>query len=195
MKIIGIIPARYESTRFPGKPLVDILGHPMIYRVYTQAVKVKELDKVYVATDDIRIEEVCKLYDIPVIMTSKEHSNGSERLCEVAHNIEADIYVTIQGDEPLLEPKTISKVLEVLLSNIDEVGCATLKIPYSNPIDVINSTTPKVVNDLNDNILLFTRSPIPYPKANLDYVIYKPIGVYAFKREILLKYNDLEKGH
>lgn len=194
MNIIGIIPSRYESTRFPGKPLADILGFPMVYRVYMQALKAKELSKVYVATDDSRIEKVCKNYNVPVIMTSKEHKNGTERLCEVAHNIKADIYVTIQGDEPLLEPKTILEVIETLLNSEQEVGCATLKIPYKNPIDVINSTTPKVVNDLNNNILLFTRSPIPYPKAKLDYIIYKPIGVYAFKRETLLKYNNLKKG-
>jgi len=193
MKIIGIIPARYESTRFPGKPLADILGFPMIYRVYQQAIKVKELNKVYVATDDIRIENVCKSYNIPVVMTNKNHENGTERICEVAKNIEADIYVTIQGDEPLLEPSTISKVIQVLLTD-KEVGCATLKIPYHNPIDVINSTTPKVVNDLHNNVLLFTRSAIPYPKAALDYIIYKPIGTYAFKRKTLLQYDKLEKG-
>lgn len=192
--IIGIIPARYESTRFPGKPLADILGHPMVYRVYQQAKKVKELEDVYVATDDKRIEDVCKSYEIPVIMTSNTHTNGTERLCEVAKKIKADIYITIQGDEPLLEPNTISKVIEVLLGSEDEIGCATLKIPYHNPVDVINSTTPKVVNDLQNNILLFTRSPIPYPKAALNYIIYKPIGTYAFKRETLLKYDKLEKG-
>lgn len=196
MKIIGIIPARYESTRFPGKPLADILGFPMIYRVYNQAIKVKELDEVYVATDDTRIEEVCNSFNIPVIMTDRKHTNGTERLCEAAKYIKADIYVTIQGDEPLLEPETISKVIEVLLSYKDEeeVGCATLKIPYYNPVDVINSTTPKVVNDLNNNILLFTRAAVPYPKAALNYIIYKPIGVYAFKRKTLLKYSELKKG-
>jgi 3-deoxy-D-manno-octulosonate cytidylyltransferase len=193
MNIIGVIPARYESTRFHGKPLADILGFPMIYRVYHQAIQVKELDKVYVATDDVRIEDVCKSYNIPVIMTDKNHTNGTERLCEVAKKIESDVYVTIQGDEPLLEPATISKVIKVLLEN-DKAGCATLKIPYHNPIDVINSTTPKVVNDLNNNVILFTRSPIPYPKASLDYIIYKPIGTYAFRRKTLLEYSKLEKG-
>ena len=193
MNIIGIIPARYESTRFPGKSLADILGFPMVYRVYHQAIKVKELDKVYVATDDTRIENVCKSHNIPVIMTDRKHTNGTERLCEVAQNIEADIYVTIQGDEPLLEPDTISKVIKVLLED-NEIGCATLKIPYHNPIDVINSTTPKVVNDLQNNVILFTRSAIPYPKAALDYIIYKPIGTYAFRRDTLLKYNELKKG-
>lgn len=194
MDIVGIIPSRYHSSRFPGKPLADILGFPMIWWVYQQAKKVKELNKgVYVATDDIRIEEVCKQYDIPVIMTDKKHTNGSERLCEVAGKLVSDIYVTIQGDEPLLEPKTISEVLRVLAID-NKIGCATLKIAYKNPIDVINKTTPKVVTDLDDNILLFTRAAVPYPKANLNYIIYKPIGVYAFRRETLLKYNNLQKG-
>lgn len=194
MKIVGIIPSRYNSSRFPGKPLADILGYPMIYRVYQQAIKVKELDEIYVATDDSRIEDVCKSYNIPVIMTSTNHTNGTERLCEASKSVEADIYVTIQGDEPLLEPKTISKAIETLISSEEEVGCATLKIPHSNPVDVINSTTPKVVNDLKNNVLLFTRSPIPYPKGALNYVIWKPIGVYAFRKNTLLKYNKLEKG-
>ena len=193
MKIIGVIPSRYQSSRFPGKPLADILGFPMVWWVYQQAKKSKKLDEVYVATDDTRIENICKKYDIPVIMTEKKHENGTERLCEISEKILADIYITIQGDEPLLEPKTIEEVLNVLQAD-KEIGCATLKIEYKDPVDVINGTTPKVVNDLKDNILFFTRSPIPYPKASLSYKIYKPMGIYAFRRKTLLKYNKLEKG-
>lgn len=193
MKILGVIPARYESSRFPGKPLKLICGKPMIQRVYERAVLVKELSEVYVATDDKRIEDCCKERNIPVIMTSTENRNGTERLAEVAKKIEADIYVTIQGDEPLLEPKTISKVIEVICKE-KNIPCATLKTPYHNPVDVINGTTPKVVTDLNNDILLFSRSPIPYPKAAIDYIIYKPIGVYAFKRKTLLEYANLEMG-
>lgn len=193
MKIIGVIPARYQSSRFPGKPLADILGKPMIWWVYNQAIKAKRIDEVYVATDDERILSVCKHYQIPAVMTSKGHCNGSERLSEVADKIEADIYVTIQGDEPLLEPWVIESVLDTILQAPD-ILCATLKTPYKNPVDVINSTTPKVVTDLDNNILLFTRSAVPYPKAALDYIIYKPIGVYAFKRDILRKYKTLSVG-
>lgn len=193
MKIIGVIPARYESSRFPGKPLKKICGKPMIQRVYERAKLVKKLDEIYVATDDERIESCCCKKEIPVIMTSKLHRNGTERLAEVANRIVADIYVTIQGDEPLLEPKTIEKVIEVIQEE-DNIPCATLKTPYHNPVDVINGTTPKVVTDLDNNILLFSRSPIPYPKATLDYIIYKPIGVYAFKRSTLLEYGKLEMG-
>ncbi len=193
MKIIGVIPARYNSSRFPGKPLADICGKPMIWWVYQQASQVKRLDKIYVATDDIRIEEICNNYGIPVITTSVEHVNGTERLTEVARKINADIYITIQGDEPLLEPTTIDKVIDVILSD-PSIPCATLKTPFINPVDIVNSTTPKVVCDINENILLLSRSPIPYPKASLDYIYYKPIGVYAFKKEILLMYNKLERG-
>lgn len=193
MKIIGVIPARYESTRLPGKPLADICGKPMIWWTYNQAIKVSRLDEVFVATDDLRIEEICNQYDIPMIMTSSLHATGTDRLCEVANKIYADIYITIQGDEPLLEPDTIEKVIDVILSE-PQIPCATLKTPYVNPVDVVNNTTPKVVCDLNGDILLFSRSPIPYPKSSLDYTYYKPIGVYAFKRDILLQYGHLKRG-
>lgn len=193
MKIIGVIPSRYESSRLPGKPLKDICGKPMVWWVYQHAKKVSRLDEVYVATDAIEIENVCKKYNIPVIMTSNEHPTGSDRLAEVAMQIEADIYVTIQGDEPLLEPATIEKILDVILAEPD-IPCATLKTPYKNPVDVVNGTTPKVVCDVNDDILLFSRAPIPYPKASIDYIYYKPIGVYAFKRDTILLYGKLPRS-
>ena len=194
MKIIGVIPARYASTRLPGKPLKDICGKPMVWWVYKQAKRVERLDEVYVATDDKRIKIVCESFDIPVIMTASEHPTGTDRLSEVAKKIFADIYVTIQGDEPLLEPNTINTILDVILSEPD-IQCATLKTPYKNPVDVVNGTTPKVVCDTHNDILLFSRAPIPYPKASIDYIFYKPIGVYAFKRETLLLYGTLERGN
>lgn len=193
MSIIGVIPSRYQSSRLPGKPLKDICGHPMVWWVYQQAKKVERLDKVYVATDDTRIEQVCRDNGIPVIMTSSEHKNGTERLSEVAKKIVADYYITIQGDEPLLEPATIDRIIDIILSD-DRIPCATLKTPFHNPVDVVNGTTPKVVVDVNDDILLFSRAPIPYPKGALDYIYYKPIGVYAFQRETLLLYGSLEMG-
>ena len=193
MKIIGVIPSRYKSSRFPGKPLADICGKPLVWWVYQQAVKVKCLDQVLVATDDERIFAVCSGFRIPVIMTSPDHQNGSERLSEVANKTDGDIYVTIQGDEPLLEPTNIERVVSTLL-NDPSVDCATLKTPFTNPVDVINGTTPKVVCDLNNHVLLFTRSPVPYPKASLNYRIYKPLGAYAFKRDLLIQYKNLAMG-
>lgn len=193
MKIVGVIPARYQSSRFPGKPLADICGKPMIWWVYNQAIKVKNIDFIYVATEDSRIEKFCVENNIPVVMTSDKHRNGSERLSEVAQKIFADIYITIQGDEPLLEPRVIEKVIDLILSD-ESIICATLKTPYRNPVDVVNSTTPKIVCDANDNAILFSRAPIPYPKSAIDYIYYKPIGVYAFKREAILKYGELPMG-
>lgn len=193
IKIIGVIPARYNSSRLPGKPLADICGRPMVWWVYQQALKVDRLNDVYVATDDKRIADVCEEYSLKYIMTSERHSNGTDRVAEVADKIVADIYVTIQGDEPLLEPSVIDTVIDTILSS-PEIPCATLKTEYKNPVDVVNGTTPKVVCDVNEDILLFSRSPIPYPKASLDYTYYKPIGVYAFKRPILKFYSTLERG-
>ena len=112
MKIIGVIPARYESSRFPGKPLAGIHGKPMVWWVYKQAVKVREFNEVYVATDDKRIEDKCIELDVNVIYTSNSHPTGTDRVGEVARKIKADLYVNIQGDEPLIEPETIRKAIE-----------------------------------------------------------------------------------
>ncbi len=193
MRILGIIPARYKSSRLEGKPLADICGKPMIWWVYENAKKVKLLDDVIVATDDERIVDVCKSYDINCIMTSSKHPTGSDRASEVATKVQADIYVTIQGDEPLLETKTIEHVIDILLNDTD-VKCATLRVPYKKPIDVINRTTPKVVCNVFGDILLISRAEIPYPHKSLDYDIYKPIGTYAWRRDTLLQYGKLERG-
>lgn len=189
----GIIPARFGSSRFPGKPLQDICGKPMIWWVYNQASKAKELSKVYVATESKKIEEVCNQFGIPCIMTSDNCRNGTERLCEASHIVDGDLYITIQGDEPLTEPENVDKLTKYMKEH-PEVGCSTMKIKYENPIDVINSTTPKVVSDLNGDIMLFTRSPVPYPKSALDYSIYKPIGIYGFRKDVLQLYSTLSIG-
>jgi 3-deoxy-manno-octulosonate cytidylyltransferase (CMP-KDO synthetase) len=193
MKILGVIPARYASSRFPGKPLADICGKPMIWWVYQQANKVKELTKVYVATDDKRIEDVCNNYNIPVIMTSQSCKNGTERVAEVALKLPADIYVNIQGDEPVLEPSVIQTAVNIMLDD-NSVKCATLKMKLKHPVDVVNGTITKVVNDRNNNILFLSRSPIPYPKASVDYNYYKHIGLYAYRSDILKSYNEMPIG-
>lgn len=193
MKIIGIIPARYNSSRFPGKPLADINGKPMIWWVYKRAVDAGRFDNIYVATEDNRIVDYCNKYGISSIMTSSEHKNGTERVSEVAKQIDADIYITIQGDEPLIEPDNINKIIDLMIQDAS-IQCATLKTPYENPVDVINGTTPKVVSNLNDNVMLFTRSPVPYPKSSINYIIYKPMGLYGFRKEALELYSNLIIG-
>ena len=114
MKIIGVIPARYKSSRFPGKPLVEICGKPMIYWVYHQAMKVKELNEIYVATDDKRIRAVCEKYDMNVKMTKDTHQTGSDRVAEVAEHTDGDLYINIQGDEPVINPEMIREVISIL---------------------------------------------------------------------------------
>ena len=193
MKVIGVIPARYASSRFPGKPLADICGKPMIWWVYQQAKKVKELTEIYVATDDKRIEDICNNYTIPVIMTSQSCKNGTERVAEVALKLPADIYVNIQGDEPILEPSVIQTALCNML-NDTSIKCVTLKMKLIHPADVVNGTIAKVVNDRNDNILFLSRSPIPYPKASVDYSYYKHIGLYVYSFDILKAYNNMPIG-
>ncbi|MPM16845.1 3-deoxy-manno-octulosonate cytidylyltransferase [bioreactor metagenome] len=126
-------------------------------------------------------------------MTWKEHKNGTERVAEVAENIAGDVYITLQGDEPLIEPYNIDKIIDLMISD-SNIECATLKTAYQNPVDIINGTTPKVVSDLQENVMLFTRSPVPYPKSSIDYKIFKPMGLYGFKRGALRIYRKLNIG-
>lgn len=193
MKILGIIPARYESSRFPGKPLADICGKPMIYWVYNQAKKVEDFFEVYVATDDEKIEKVCIENNINVIMTSKNHSTGTDRLGEVASKISADLYVNIQGDEPLIEPDTIKKAIEPFYKNKD-LEVSNLMTKIKNPVDGVNCTVPKVITNKDNIGIYLTRSLAPYPKGSIDYNFYKQVCVYGFKPEALKFYCESERG-
>lgn len=194
MKIIGVMPARYKSSRLPGKPLVDILGKPMIQHVYERAVQSKLLGEVHVATDDQRIYDVCKKGQMNVIMTSDKHPTGTDRVAEVAEKIEGDIYVNIQGDEPMISPASIDIAVKGLQdSESQTVTCLMKKIERTT--ELLDITVPKVaVNDSFDAVF-FSRQAIPHPKrsdAEIDY--YKQVCVYAFIRESLLKFKDLPQS-
>ncbi|MGN1467421.1 MAG: 3-deoxy-manno-octulosonate cytidylyltransferase [Ruminococcus sp.] len=193
MKIIGVIPARYKSSRFPGKPLADICGKPMIWWVYNQAKKVKDFDEVYVATDDALIEKTCKENNINVIMTSEEHKTGTDRIGEVARKIPADLYVNIQGDEPLIEPETIVQAIKPFYDNPD-LQITNLMTKINDPVDVINFTVPKVITNAENIGVYLTRSTAPYPKGRLDYSYYKQVCVYGFKPEALDFYCKSPRG-
>lgn len=194
MKIVGVIPARYKSTRFPGKPLADLFGRPMIWWVYQRVKNVQGLEQIIVATDDKKIESVCRLYDINVIMTSQEHPTGVDRLAEVALNVDADYFILIQGDEPLIEPETISQMIYRIKAEEDCSFVRTFKTPILNPVDAVNSTIIKIVTDMEENVLFASRSPIPYPKGGIEFVYYKSVGVYGYPKEVLIKYPFLKKG-
>ena len=160
MKIIGVIPARYKSSRFPGKPLVDICGKPMIWWVYQQAKKVPEFDEVYVATDDDRIEAACKEHDMKVIMTSDKHETGSDRVAEVATKVEGDLFVNIQGDEPVINPEMIQEVISIFFED-ETVTFGSLKKEITDPDEIKATSTVKVVTDQKGDAMYFSRSVIP----------------------------------
>ena len=189
MKIIGVIPARYQSSRFPGKPLADICGKPMIWWVYQQCMKVEDFDEVYVATDDDKIFKTCTELGVKVIMTADTHRTGTDRIGEVARKIPADLIVNIQGDEPLLEPATIKAAIEPFYHNPD-LQISNLMAKITDPIDVVNCTVPKVITNRDGIGVYLTRATAPYPKGSLDYAYYKQVCVYGFKPEALQFYCD-----
>lgn len=193
MNIIGIIPARYQSSRFEGKPLADICGKPMIWWVYSQCKKVKEFSEVYVATDDERIEKACKDNNINVIMTSISHKTGTDRIGEVARKIKADLYVNIQGDEPMIEPETIRQAILPFFNNPD-LKITNLMTKIKDPVDVVNFTVPKVITNKDNIGIYLTRSTAPYPKGKIDYSYYKQVCVYGFKPEALEFYCNNDRG-
>ena len=189
MKIIGVIPARYQSSRFPGKPLADICGKPMIWGGYQQCRKVEDFDEGYVATDDDKIFSACTELGVKVIMTSDTHRTGTDRIGEVARKIPADLIVNIQGDEPLLEPATIKAAIEPFYHNPD-LQISNLMAKITDPIDVVNCTVPKVITNKEGSGVYLTRATAPYPKRSLDYAYYKQVCVYGFKPEALQFYCD-----
>lgn len=202
MKILGIIPSRYASTRFPGKPLADIAGKPMIQRVYEQAKKCEGFGDVIVATDDTRIEACVRGFGGNVEMTAESHSNGTERCAEVATRNEADYYVNIQGDEPFIKPEQIDTLIQILDGNT-ELGTLVKKIDDPSLLD--NPNTMKVVFTTDDQALYFSRNCIPfirdYPKEEWvnHHTFYKHIGIYAYRKDVLpeivkLPHGTLEKG-
>lgn len=193
MKIIGIIPARYNSSRFEGKPLADICGKPMVWWVYKRAIEVTEFEEVYVATDDERIKNVCEQLGINVIMTSSDHATGTDRICEVAKYIKADLYVNIQGDEPLIEPKVILEAIKPFYDN-KSLQVSNLMTVINDPVEVVNFTVPKVITNSFGHGIYLTRSAAPFPKGSIDFPYYKQVCVYGFTPEALEFFSSSPRG-
>ncbi|MFY9310143.1 MAG: 3-deoxy-manno-octulosonate cytidylyltransferase [Bacteroidia bacterium] len=198
MKIIGIIPARYASTRFPGKPLIDIGGKSMIQRVYEQAKKTSSLSGVVVATDDARIESHVKSFGGEVVMTSETHQSGTDRCFEAIQKFSsaADIVINIQGDEPFIQPEQIDLVASCFDSQ--EVQIATLVKQINSEQDLFNVNIPKVVLNTKGNAIYFSRQTIPFlrGKENTEWlnshVFYKHIGIYAYRTKVLAEITRLD---
>ena len=189
MKVSGVIPARYSSTRLPGKPLADICGKPMVQHVYENAAQAKLLDEVLVATDDERVYRQVIAFGGQAIMTSPNHATGTDRLAEVATQLDSDVLVNIQGDEPLLMPQSIDKAISALLED-DSVVMSTLKWLIKDLEEAQNPSAVKVVTDNDDNALYFSRAPIPYPRDG-SAIYYKHLGLYVYRKEFLLHFASL----
>ncbi len=190
----GIIPARYDSSRFPGKPLADICGKPMIWHVYNQACKCSYFKKTILATDDERIYAVAESFDIPVVMTKKDHPSGSDRVLEAATilNIPDDaVVVNIQGDEPLIDPLMLLELVKPFENR--DISVTTLA-NIINPAEAQNPNRVKVVLSNTSKALYFSRSLIPYPRDNEDANYYGHIGLYAFRMKTLKTFVSIDTG-
>lgn len=192
MKVIGVIPARYQSSRMPGKPIADILGKPMIWWVYQQVVKSNKFSNVIVATDDERIMSECDKYGMMAMMTSKEHDTPTSRLYEVSTKIEADLYMLIMGDEPLVNENCFSLIIPEKCT--PEYYVAALTNIMTNPADVIDFSNQKVVTNSKRETLMISRSPIPYPKGILDIQYEKVTGIQIFSKKALVFFNETPKS-
>jgi 3-deoxy-manno-octulosonate cytidylyltransferase (CMP-KDO synthetase) len=203
-KAVGIIPARWDSTRFPGKPLHLVAGKPLLKRVVERCLRAKNLDLVVIATDDMRIASAAFDWGAEVALTSSKHLSGTNRVAEVAKKTKQFAYViNIQGDEPLIDPRLIDKVVEKLRSD-PEVGVVTAAHPFKNPADASSPHQVKVVVDLRGNALYFSRAPIPFRpsrsgglqsaarekgrSAERPSLFLRHQGIYGFRRETLLQF-------
>lgn len=192
MKIIAVIPARYNSTRFPAKLMQDLCGKPVILRTYEATVATQLFDQVIVATDSQEIFNLIIQHDGQAVMSQKEHESGSDRIAEAVADLSADIVVNVQGDEPFVAKENLAKLIDVFKQDVDnQVDVASLMFPIATIDDVNNPNHVKVVVDQNNFALYFSRSPIPYNRDGVAGVEYfQHIGVYAFRKSALMAFTQ-----
>lgn len=191
MKTVIVIPARYGSTRLPGKPLADILGKPMIQHVYERAGKVTDVDMVVVATDEQRVVDAVEGFGGRAVLTSKDHASGTDRLVEVMGQLPADLYVNLQGDEPLVRSEDIALLVNGMYSYPD-IQVGTLCHPISAE-EAVDPNCVKVVLAAGGDALYFSRAPIPYPRKADEAYYLKHVGVYAYRRDVLAEYSRIKR--
>ncbi len=192
LKIIGLIPARWGSTRFVGKPLANISGKSMIRRVCEQARKSKTLNEVIVVTDDERIRDECLSHSMECILKKSKCHTGTDRIANVLEDIDADIYVNIQGDEPLIDPKSIDAVVKAVIKN-SKVLTSNAYTEIKESYKVIDSDVVKVIFNAQSDAIYFSRSPIPFPK-NSNNSFFQQLGLYAFRKKSLETFKKLSPG-
>jgi 3-deoxy-manno-octulosonate cytidylyltransferase (CMP-KDO synthetase) len=195
-QVVIVIPARYASTRLPGKPLVLLAGTPMIQRVYERAAAAEKAQRVIVATDDERIAKVVEGFGGEARMTRADHRTGTERVAEVAAHVEGDVFVNVQGDEPLLDPVAVDTAISALMED-PPATVATVATPIKLATDIMDPNVVKVVTDFDGNALYFTRAPIPWVRdttAKMQVRHMKHLGLYVYQRDALLEYATLPQG-
>lgn len=190
--VIGVIPARYASTRFPGKPLADLLGKPMIQHVYERASRARTLQRVLVATDDRRIFDAVAAFGGQAVMTRADHPTGTDRIAEAVARLDVDLVVNIQGDEPLIEPEVIDAAAAPLIED-PSIPISTLMSRVTDPSDLDNPNVVKLVVDRQGFALYFSRARIPYVRdpGVLDVTYYYHPGLYVYRKDFLLTYASL----
>lgn len=208
MKVTVVIPARYASSRLPGKPLAKIGSKPMVQHVYERASQATLVDEVIVATDDRRIQDAVQTFQGKVVLTSSDHTCGTERVAEVSQSISSDVFINVQGDEPLISPKLIDQVASVLI-NEKNVQMASAKVAFNSVGDFLNPNVVKVICDDKDFALFFSRYPIPFKRKSWNETkdwnklfqsyslatiqnlgVYKHLGIYGFRRELLSQWSQ-----
>ena len=195
-KVIVVIPARFGSTRLPGKPLISLAGKPMIQRVYERAKLAKHANRVIVATDDERVVKAVEAFGGEARMTRSEHRTGTERVAEVAAREEGDVFINVQGDEPLLDPNAIDVAVNSLLAE-PQASISTVATPIKTPGDIMDPNVVKAVLDFDGNAIYFSRAPIPWVRdtaSKIQVRHLKHLGLYVFEREALLEYPTLPQG-
>jgi 3-deoxy-manno-octulosonate cytidylyltransferase (CMP-KDO synthetase) len=195
-QVVVVIPSRYAATRLPGKPLVNLAGKPMVQRVYEQAKLAQTVHRVLVATDDQRIVDAVLAFGGEARMTRSDHRTGTERIAEVAAHEPGDVFVNVQGDEPLIDPVAIDTAVAALLED-PPAQIATVATPIRHVPDIMDPNVVKTVLDFDSNALYFSRAPIPWvrdtpQKVHVKY--WKHLGLYVFQRDALLEYPTLPQG-
>jgi 3-deoxy-manno-octulosonate cytidylyltransferase (CMP-KDO synthetase) len=192
-KVIGVIPARYGSTRLPGKILAPIAGKPMIQWVYEQAAKSNLLQELFVAADDERVMACVQGFGGKAVLTGQQHKSGTDRIAEAVHAMNVDVVVNIQGDQPMLDPRMIDEAVQPMIDHA-EIQMATLMTPIL-PQDYHDPSVVKVVVDENGYALYFSRSLIPYPRNDQDLRVFEHVGLYVYRKDFLLKISQLPQGY
>ena len=201
MKKVIVIPARLDSSRLPKKILLDLKGKTVIQRVYEQCLKVKNIDRVYIATDSSEIEEVCRSFTNHIILTKSTHQSGTDRIGEALAGIDCDIVVNVQGDEPFIDPNLIEELVHSF--DDDQVSMASAMSKIENIKDLQDPNVVKVIVDTQNNAIYFSRAPIPFPRDHQEIIhsneelknhnFFRHIGIYGYRKDFLAKYIEMDQ--